>query len=345
MSGAYADAAAVVVGIDLHRRRTVIVHKDAADGTLFDHARIVNDPELLVVEAAKAGPGAPVVLEATYGWYWAVDALQAAGFEVHLAHPAGCASFRNRRVKNDLKDAAELADLLRMNRLAEAWIAPPATRELREMVRHRHRLVDRRSALKNQLHAVLAKCGVPVGASDLFTPSGLAWLQRLRLPSAYAERIASLLRLIDHLDVEIDRYDEQIAARLGADPGYAALLTVPGVGPVLAAVFLAEIGDITRFQRPAQLCCWAGLTPRHYESDTTVRRGSISKQGSRLVRWAAVEAVQRQRLANEVTRTRERVAAHRCRNIGKVAAARKLLTHVFYALRDHQVRALAKTVR
>jgi transposase len=69
--------------------------------------------------------------------------------------------------------------------------------------------------------------------------------------------------------------------------------TLPGVGPILAAVFVSEIGDITRFSAPAKLASWAGLTPRHYESDTTVHRGRISKQGSRLVRWAAVEAVQR----------------------------------------------------
>ena len=76
------------------------------------------------------------------------------------------------------------------------------------------------------------------------------------------------------------------------DPGYVAVQTIPGVGPTLAAVFVAEIGDVTRFPGPAQLTSWAGLTPRHHESDTTVRRGRITKQGSKLVRWAAIEAVQ-----------------------------------------------------
>ena len=82
-----------------------------------------------------------MVLEATYGWYWAVDALQAAGAQVHLAHPLGVKAFEYRRVKNDVRDATDLADLLRMGRLPEAWIAPPATRELRELVRHRAKLV------------------------------------------------------------------------------------------------------------------------------------------------------------------------------------------------------------
>ncbi|PIB06306.1 hypothetical protein B1C81_24765 [Streptomyces sp. HG99] len=74
-----------------------------------------------------------MVLEATYGWYWVADVLQAAGARVHLAHPLGVKGFAYRRVKNDIRDAADLADLLRMGRLPEAWIAPPQVRELREL--------------------------------------------------------------------------------------------------------------------------------------------------------------------------------------------------------------------
>ena len=109
----------------------------------------------------------------------------------------------------------------------------------------------------------------------------------------YAARIASLRRLVEAFDLEVDVVTTQVQAQLARDPGYRAIQVIPGVGPVLAAVFLAGIGDVTRFQRPEQLCCWAGLTTRHRESDTTVHRGSITKQGSRLVRWAAIEAVQR----------------------------------------------------
>ena len=117
---------------------------------------------------ARAGEDPEVVLEATYGWYWAVDALQAAGARVHLAHPLGVKAFEYRRVKNDVRDATDLADLLRMGRLPEAWIAPPATRELRELVRHRAKLVGLRSHCKAEVHAVLAKCGIQVLMSDLF---------------------------------------------------------------------------------------------------------------------------------------------------------------------------------
>src|SRR3954447_7031981 len=149
------------VGIDLHRRRTVIVRHTEA-GEQLDCVRITNDPLALAREIGKAGPAPEVVLEATYGWYWAADVLADAGARVHLAHPLGVKGFAYRRVKNDVRDAADLADLLRMGRLPEAWIAPPPVRARRELVRHRHKLVQAATSLKAQVHAVLAKCGIPV---------------------------------------------------------------------------------------------------------------------------------------------------------------------------------------
>lgn len=103
---------------------------------------------------------------------------------------------------------------------------------------------------------------------------------------------------------------------------------------------VAEIGDITRFAAADKLTCWAGMTPKHHESDTKVRRGRITKQGSRLVRWAAVESVQRLPKTTYLGQFRDQVAERRGHNIAVVAAARRQLEFVFYALRDHQVRAL-----
>jgi transposase len=228
-----------------------------------------------------------------------------------------------------------------MGRLPEAWVAPPPVRELRETVRHRAALVAIRSACKAQIHAVLAKNGVAVPMTDLFGQAGTDLLDQVQLPSPFHARITSLRRLIDLLDFEIDAAACQLAGRLARDPGYQALLTLPGVGKTLAAVFRAEIGDITRFPTPGHLASWAGLTPRHRESDTTVHRGHITKQGSTLVRWATIEAVQILPATTPILGpTKTRVAARRGTNIGKVAAARKLLTFVFYALRDGEVRAL-----
>jgi len=332
------------VGIDLHRRRSVIVRM-TGEGEVLETVRVDNDPVALSLALAKAGPDPEVVLEATYGWYWAADLLQACGARVHLAHPLGVKMFGYQRVKTDARDSTNLAELLRMGRLPEAWLAPPAVRELRELVRYRAKLVALRSGLKAQVHAVLAKQGVRVPMSDLFGVGGTRLLDQLELARAYALRVASLRSLITAYDQEIAMLGREISTALAGDVGYLALQTIPGVGPVLAAVFVAEIGDVHRFAGAPPLCSWAGLTPRHRESDTTVRRGPITKQGPRLVRWAAVEAVQRLPGASKQAADFHRIADRRGTGIGRVAAARKLLTLVYYGLRDGQVRCLASAPR
>jgi transposase len=320
-----------------------VIVRQSESGEQLSAVRIVNDPVALGLQIKDAGAEPEVVLEATYGWYWAVDVLQAHGAQVHLAHPLGVKGFRYRRVKNDVRDAGDLADLLRMGRLPEAWIAPPATRELRELVRYRAKLVAIRSGLKAQVHAVLAKAGVLIAVSDLFGVAGRKRLATVPLGTAYAERVRSLLELIDVLDGHQARFAALITTRLDADRGYQAIQQLPGIGVTLAAVFVAEIGDAGCFTGPAQLCSWAGLTPRHRESDTVIHRGHITKQGSKLVRWAAIEAVQRHPTTAKIAADKDRIEARRGKNIAKVAAARKLLTLVYYGLRDGHIRALDHT--
>jgi transposase len=331
------------VGLDLHRRRTVMVRMTPA-GDWLDVAGFASDPAVLAERIAKAGMSPEVVLEATYGWYWAADVLQQAGAKVHLAHPLGVKGFAYRRVKNDVRDAADLADLLRMNRLPEAWLAPPTVRELPELVRHRHKLRQICTGFKAGVHAVLAKCGIKVAVSDLFTPTARPRLDALSLPAAFRARLDSQLQLIDVLEGEIDRFDRVIAERLAGHRGYRAIQALGGVGPVNGAVMVAEIGEVDRFPSPRHLCSWAGVTPRHRESDTTVHRGHITKQGSPLLRWAVIEAVQRTPAGTPMRHTYERILARPgkpAKKIARVAAARVLLTLVYYGLRDGQIRRLA----
>jgi transposase len=182
-----------------------------------------------------------------------------------------------------------------------------------------------------------------VSVSDMFGVGGRDRLTRLELPGPYRARVDALCRLIDGFDFEVDAVGSQLRGRLAGHSGYRAIQALPGIGPTLAAVFVAEIGEVGRFAGPAKLCCCAGLTPRHRESDTTVRRGSITKQGSTLVRWAAIEAVQKLPAgAGWLVANRARIADHRGRNIATVAVARKLLTLVYYGLRDGHIRALAQ---
>ena len=326
------------VGIDLHRRRSVIYRMDG-DGRKLSCVRIDNDPVTFAGEVARAGPGAEVVIEATYGWYWAVDLLETLDVHVHLAHPAGN-DWGKRRVKNDERDARDLADLLRLGRLAEAWIAPTDVRELRELVRYRHKLVELRTGLKAQVQAVLAKEGVTVKLSEWWGPTGAKELDRLDLAPVYTDKVESLRDLVALYNREITMFEREIHRRVKDDPGFKAIQAIHGVGPTLAAIFVAEIGDVTRFPNPEALCSWAGMTPRHHESDTTVHRGAITKQGSRLLRWAAIEAVSRYHGGEHLAVTFGRIAERRGRNKARTAVARKVLTLVFYGLRDGEIRCL-----
>ena len=178
--------------------------------------------------------------------------------------------------------------------------------------------------------------------SDLFGMAGSRLLDELRLGRADGLRIASLRSLITAYNQEIIALQREVAAALAGDVGYLAIQAIPGVGPALAAVFVAEIGDVGRFASAPQLCSWAGLTPRHRESDTTVRRGPITEQGPRLVRWAAVEATQRLPRGSKQAADFHRIADRRGTGIGRVAAARKLLTLIYYGLRDGHLRCLTR---
>ena len=157
------------------------------------------------------------------------------------------------------------------------------------------------------------------------------------MPQPYAGKVASLRQLAGELSAEITLLDAVLGDLLAGHEGYAAIQQLPGIGPVLAAVIVAEIGDIRRFPGPGQLACWAGLTPRHYESDTQVLRGHVTKQGSRMLRWAVVEAIQRQPASSRPRQVKDAIIARRgkqARNIAKIAAARELLTLVYYGMRD-----------
>src|SRR5262245_37792253 len=196
------------VGIDFHRRRSVIVRKNV-EGEKLGSVRVANDPLAIAAVRADAGPEPEVVIEATYGWYWVVDWLQSQGASVHLANPSGL-NWGTRRVKNDERDAIDLVDMLRLGRLPEAWIAPPATRELRELVRYRAKLVALRSGLKAQVHAVMAKEGVLPAVTDMFCKAGNAQLDGMALGDAYAIRVESLRDLIEVYDREVAMLEGQI---------------------------------------------------------------------------------------------------------------------------------------
>jgi transposase len=328
------------VGVDLHRRRSQIAIIDE-HGELTLSRRIVNDPGTFK-ELLGDPDGTHVALEATYGWEWLADLLEEAGYGIHLAHPLRTRAIAAARVKTDAVDAPTLAHLLRTGLLPEAYIAPPELRDLRELLRHRVVLTKMRSAVKNRVHALLARQGIRPEQSDLFGKAGREFLGALELPEGSRRRLDSLMSLIGDFDREITATTREIDQRAKTDERVPVLCQIPGIGRYTAMLIIAEVGEVKRFPTPRHLCAWAGLTPTVRSSDGKARLGHISHQGSTILRWALTEAAQKIPTSGGPLRARfERIAKRRGRSIAKVAVARQILTLCYYGLRDGEIRCLA----
>ena len=156
-------------------------------------------------------------------------------------------------------------------------MAPPGVRELRELVRYRGKLVALRTSAKAQIHAVMAKLGIIPPVPDMFTAAGQVLLDGMDFPGPYGLRVESLRDLLDIYDRELTIVERWLHRALKDHAGYGAIQVLHGVGPITAAIFVAEIGDISRFPTARHLCSWAGLTPKLHESDTKSHRGRITK--------------------------------------------------------------------
>ena len=285
--------------------------------------------------------GTHVALEATYGWEWLAELLQEAGYDVHLAHPLRTRAIAAARVKTDAVDAKTLAHLLRTGLLPEAYIAPPELRDLRELLRHRAVLTRMRTAVKNRVHALLARQGILPEHTDLFGKTGREFLAGLELPDGSRRRLDSLMALIGDFDREITATTREIDARAKADERVKVLCQIRGVGRYTAMLVIAEVGDVSRFPTARHLCAWSGLAPSVRSSDGKARLGHISRQGSPALRWALTEAAQKIPTgAGPLRAMFERIAKRRGRNVAKVAVARQILTLCYYGLRDGEIRCL-----
>ena len=305
------------VGIDLHRNRSHVAVIDG-NGELSLSRRIVNNRETFL------------------------ELLEDAGYDIRLAHPLRTRAIAAARVKTDAVDARTLAHLLRAHLLPEAYVAPRELRDLRELLRHRVALTGMRSALKNRVHAILAKHGITREHSDLFGKGGRQFLNELQLRDAPRRRLDSLLALIDDFTREIEQTTAEIDQRAKADDRVDVLTQIRGVGPYTAMLIIAEVGAIERFPDARHLCAWAGLTPTVRSSDGKARLGHISRQGSPTLRWALVEAAQKCTTGGGPLRASyERIAKRRGAKIAKVAVARQILTLSYYGLRDGETRCLA----
>jgi transposase len=317
----------------VHRKRSEVAVIDQ-DGQVLANRNVPNGEEPILKVIGGLPPGTPAAFEAAYGTSWLVGLLEDYGFTPHLVHPSRCKAIASARLKNDKVDAAILAQLLRADLLPEAWIAPPAIRQLRALLRHRVALVRLRTRLRNRIHAIVADYGHDRPGGGYWSGPGRAWLASLQLPAVSRELVSDDLGLIDALQDRIDRLDWEIRQRARSDPRVKLLTQLPGVGPFTALVILAEVGDVSRFSSARKLASWAGLTPTVRGSDRVAHYGHISKEGSVWLRWALCEAAQTAKRHPQFAATFQRIAKRRGKKIATTAVARKLATRAWHLLAD-----------
>src|SRR2546423_2560358 len=203
-------AMSVYVGIDVHRKRSQVAVIDQ-DGEVLANRNVPNGTETILGVIGGLPSGTPAAFEAAFGWGWLVELLEDYGFDPHLVHPLRCKAIASARLKNDKAGAAILAQLLRADLLPEAWIAPPAVRQLRAMLRHRASLVRLGTRLRNRIHAVVADFGYDRTRS-YWTGPGRGWLAELDLPPVSRETVTDCLAAIDALAVTTPRPDGDVRA-------------------------------------------------------------------------------------------------------------------------------------
>jgi transposase len=278
------------VGLDLSRKRLDWQALDRA-GERAGIGAVPPDRDGLAKLVQRLGD-APVlaVIESMTGARFVHDELELAGWDVRIADALKARGIAPLACKTDTIDTGVLAELARLELVPEIWLPDPAVRAERERARFRLHLVKHRSALKNRVHCTLIQHGVPNPLSDLFGVGGRRLLARLRLPAPWRSTMAASLALIDALNEEIARCEEELRA-LGADHRYIPLLmTCPGIGWALAFTIASEIGDIDRFPSPRKLTGYSGLCPQVEQSGQQDRRGPLRKNGPNYLRWALVEA-------------------------------------------------------
>jgi transposase len=248
-----------------------------------------------IVEFFASLPRPHVVAIEAVGFYrWLWDLLEPIVDTLLLADAAQCRALAGRRIKTDRQDAGNVAELLAAGRLPIAWAPPSPIAALRDVTRHRHYLSRQHARCLHRVKSIMHQVNRP-GPARMRAPQLIRYLkaQRDKLPPHLVSQIEMA---IDEM-ILVERQLDTIAASLRqtlAEPRWAAdadrLMTFPGVGVLIAAAVLAEVGDFDRFDDRDALTRYAGLDPRTFTSDTTVRTGAIAKQGSRELRWALVQA-------------------------------------------------------
>jgi transposase len=329
-------------GLDLSRQR-LDVHVLDEEGRTLEVTAVHPDVDALRTLAGHVllhGQEVSAAIESMTGARFVHDQLERWGWDVAIADAVKVKGLAPLAAKTDRIDARVLAELARRDLVPEIWLPGPTIRAERERARFRLHLVHHRTALKNRIHATLMTFGHSVPVSDLFGTQGREILGRLAIPEPWAGTLATSMRMIDDLNVEIAAAEADLRS-LGPDHPYIPLLlTVPGVGPLLAYTIASEIGDIARFASPKKLTGYTGLCPIVRQSGPTDRRGPLAKNGPKYLRWALVEAATHAardvRYRDRYERTKHRLGRQRGAKVARVDIARQLAEAIWHVLTKNE---------
>ena len=278
---------------------------------------------------------APVLIgmEATGNSQWFVESVEDLGHEIWIGDAAQIRASYVRKQKTDKRDAAHILKLVVEGRFPKLWTPDREQRDLRQLVLHRHKLVEIRSRVKNELQHLSLNKGMQ-RKHKLWSQTGLQTLRELPLKPWASCRREDLLALLTMLNQQIGQLDGAVQKAAEEHPQAKLLMTQPGVGPNTALAFVLTIGDVSRFRRGKQLASYLGLIPREETSGGRQKLGAITKQGNRLLRMLLVESAQ---IAVRCDPGFRQQYLHRCHRkpkaVAKVAAARKLAVRLYWMLR------------
>jgi transposase len=273
-------------------------------------------------------------MEATGYSRWFERLLAELDFELWIGDPAEIAAKRVKKRKTDREDARLLLRLMREDRFPRIWVPSPENRDLRQLLWHRHRLVQMRTRIMNQLQALAMNEGKR-WKSKLFSQKGRAEFEKLALGPWASRRRSELLELFDRVDPSVEELTTAVQQEVNKRPEALRLMTHPGVGPITALAFVLIIGTPERFTRGKQIGTYVGMIPIEESSGGKQRLGQISKQGSSLLRYLLVEAAQAAARYNPHWRRRYiRLAIRRHRSIAKVAMGRRMAIRLYWMWRN-----------
>jgi transposase len=315
------------VGLDLHKR--------VAYGTVIDeNGKKLKESKIpMSIDAITSfldGINTKIVFESGYKYQHLYDVLDEHGYDVTVANPLMVKAIAYAKVKSDKVDSNTLAHLLRANMIPECYVPDRQRRNLRDIVRRRHYLVNERTRFKNKIHAELSKRWVEYDR-DLFSVSGIEFLKSLHI-----QAIDDYLYVIAFLNKKIHELDEQIEELANNDSYARLLISIPGISYFSALLISSEIGDINRFADYEKLCSYSGLVPKVHESGGKSINMHISKQGSKMLRWVLVQCVHIhvRNCDSSITRYFKRMQVRKGTKIAVIASARKLLKCIYMMLKE-----------